>query len=749
MHYVVKKGTTNFSVELYIIDNTDGTPELGVVFDTSGIDLNYRREGSALVTVTEATLAALTTAHSDGGFKEIGNGRYRFDLPDAAFATGKQNVTIGGTITGMIVMPVLCQLVDYDPEDSVRLGLTALPNAAAEASGGLYTQGSGSGQIAQDSSGRINTNLVAISSSTSYVSTLNTALADYSSYGYFNANVYAINTSASYVSTMDSFFADYMSNGYVTANVAYISGSASNVGYLDTICSDYSSGYLNANVAAINSNTGNVSSFDTACGDYSTYGFNANVNYIESSDATDQIGDAVWDEEVTTGHTTADSAGAKLNSAATGGGGGGGDATEAKQDTIIAALAVVDAVVDNIIIDTATLGSPSGADFAADIAAIKAETAVIVADTNELQSDDIPTTLAAIISDTNAILIDTGTTIPATITTAQADLDIITGADGVVLLSGTQASIDAVEADTNILQVEWTNGGRLDLILDTAAAGGGGGDATEAKQDTIIAAIGTPVGVDLVADVAAVKAETTLIVADTTELQTDDIPGTLATIAGYLDAEIAAILVDTGTTLPALIGTPAVDLSADIAAIKAETALVVADTNELQTDDVPGIIAALNDFDPATDAVANVTLTATTTTNADMRGTDSAALASVATEARLAELDAANLPADIDAILADTNELQVDDIPALIAALNDPTSAAIATSVLTTAMTESYAALAAEPTLAEILYEVRSKIMETSISATTVTSKKLDGSTTATTSTLDDATTPTSTTRAS
>jgi hypothetical protein len=312
MHYVVKKGTTNFSVELYIIDNTDGTPELGVVFDTSGIDLNYRREGSALVTVTEATLAALTTAHSDGGFKEIGNGRYRFDLPDAAFATGKQNVTIGGTITGMIVMPVLCQLVDYDPEDSVRLGLTALPNAAAEASGGLYTQGSGSGQIAQDSSGRINTNLVAISSSTSYVSTLNTALADYYSYGYFNANVYAINTSASYVSTMDSFFSDYMSNGYVTANVAYISGSASYVSYLDTICSDYSSGYLNANVAyingsasyvsyldticsdyssgylnanvaAISSNTGNVSSFDTACGDYSTYGFNANTNYIESS----------------------------------------------------------------------------------------------------------------------------------------------------------------------------------------------------------------------------------------------------------------------------------------------------------------------------------------------------------------------------------------------------------------------------------------------------------------------------------
>lgn len=40
--------------------------------------------------------------------------------------------------------------------------------------------------------------------------------------------------------------------------------------------------------------------------------------------------------------------------------------------------------------------------------------------------------------------------------------------------------------------------------------------------------------------------------------------------------------------------------------------------------------------------------------NSDMRGTDNAALASVCTEGRLAELNGANLPADVDAILADT-----------------------------------------------------------------------------------------------
>ena len=59
-------------------------------------------------------------------------------------------------------------------------------------------------------------------------------------------------------------------------------------------------------------------------------------------------------------------------------------------------------------------------------------------------------------------------------------------------------------------------------------------------------------------------------------------------------------------------------------------------------------IAALNDFNPATDPVANVTLVATTTTNTDMRGTDGANT--------VAPVDVSS---DVTAILADTNELQL------------------------------------------------------------------------------------------
>lgn len=165
-NYVWKAGVTSKSVVVRIIDSTDGTPETGVVFNTAGIDLQYRREGAASVAITEATLAALTTAWSSGGFLHIGNGYYRLDVPDAALAAGSDGVLIHGIVTGMVVIGAYVQLVAYDPFDTVRLGLTALPNAAAEAAGGLYTRGTGAGQINQPANGRVDTNAISVSGTT-------------------------------------------------------------------------------------------------------------------------------------------------------------------------------------------------------------------------------------------------------------------------------------------------------------------------------------------------------------------------------------------------------------------------------------------------------------------------------------------------------------------------------------------------------------------------------------------------------
>lgn len=74
----------------------------------------------------------------------------------------------------------------------------------------------------------------------------------------------------------------------------------------------------------------------------------------------------------------------------------------------------------------------------------------------------------------------------------------------------------------------------------------------------------------------------------------------------------------------------------------------------------------------------------------------------------------------------------------------DPPTHAETLALLTTAMTESYAAAGATMTMAQFAYMVRSALNNFAHSGTTQTRKKLDGSTTANTLTLDSATSPTS-----
>lgn len=103
-YFQIDKGSTSQQINIKIIDSTDGSPETGVVFNTSGIDLWYRRHGAAKTSITEATLSALTDAFSSGGILHIGDGVYRLDIPDAALASGVDRVVVGGTVTGMIVI---------------------------------------------------------------------------------------------------------------------------------------------------------------------------------------------------------------------------------------------------------------------------------------------------------------------------------------------------------------------------------------------------------------------------------------------------------------------------------------------------------------------------------------------------------------------------------------------------------------------------------------------------------------------
>lgn len=174
-----------------------------------------------------------------------------------------------------------------------------------------------------------------------------------------------------------------------------------------------------------------------------------------------------------------------------------------------------------------------------------------------------------------------------------------------------------------------------------------------------------------------------------------DIPATLSTIAGYIDTEVAAILVDTGTTIPAQIAAlsipTAADIRTEIDANSTQLAAIVEDTNDLQTNQGDWATAVGFSTHSAADVWSVATRVLTAGTN--------------------------------------LNDISVSD-------------------VLTTQMTESYATDGTAPTLAQALMLIQQSLTEVSISGTTITIKKLDGSTTAATLTIDDDTTPTSKTRA-
>lgn len=132
-------------VPIHLVDATDGiTAETGI---TGTPDIS--KNGAAFA----AAAAALT---------EIGNGAYYVELSAGNLDTlGFLMVRFKSAAVAEFQYPV--QIVPWDPYDAVRQGMTALPNAAAEAAGGLYTRGAGAGQINQNANGQVDTRTVAMS----------------------------------------------------------------------------------------------------------------------------------------------------------------------------------------------------------------------------------------------------------------------------------------------------------------------------------------------------------------------------------------------------------------------------------------------------------------------------------------------------------------------------------------------------------------------------------------------------------
>lgn len=142
--FIIPKGATSVMIPVSIYDSssTTGAKLAGLAFNTASLTAYYNRmtaSGSAVqITLATATKGTWTS----GGFVAIDGtnmpGDYELHIPDAALASGVNRVAIQlKGASNMVPVNIEIELTSVNLNDSVRGGMTALPNAAADAAGGL------------------------------------------------------------------------------------------------------------------------------------------------------------------------------------------------------------------------------------------------------------------------------------------------------------------------------------------------------------------------------------------------------------------------------------------------------------------------------------------------------------------------------------------------------------------------------------------------------------------------------------
>lgn len=153
---IITAGKTSVSVYFYIVQDASATspgePVTGLLFSDieTGGSASYARQGAARVDLTLITLASASAAYAEGGFILVDDtnmpGLYRCDYPDAAFVTGVDQAMLQIVVASAknaVASPIFVEITDVDLRDAVRGGMTALPNAAADAAGGLTISDAG------------------------------------------------------------------------------------------------------------------------------------------------------------------------------------------------------------------------------------------------------------------------------------------------------------------------------------------------------------------------------------------------------------------------------------------------------------------------------------------------------------------------------------------------------------------------------------------------------------------------------
>jgi hypothetical protein len=159
MKIIRKAGDTSNILQIFIQDSssTIGAGLTGLVFNSGSLTAYYHKDTDT--TATAITLVTMTVGTvTSSGFKEIDAtnmpGWYQFCPPDAAFSTSGSPKTVGLHLKGatnMAPLAIECQLIAADLQDTVRLGLTAMPNVASGSAGAILTSGTGTAQLSVSS----------------------------------------------------------------------------------------------------------------------------------------------------------------------------------------------------------------------------------------------------------------------------------------------------------------------------------------------------------------------------------------------------------------------------------------------------------------------------------------------------------------------------------------------------------------------------------------------------------------------
>jgi hypothetical protein len=338
-------------------------------------------------------------------------------------------------------------------------------------------------------------------------------------------------------------------------------------------------------------------------------------------------------------------------------------------------------------------------------------------------------------------------------------------------VSTMPASLASTLADTNELQTDWTNGGRLDLLLDAALA-----DTNELQGDWVNGG-----RLDLLLDAA---------LADTNELQTDWVNG------GRLDLLLDAVkaktdsltftvsnVLDVNVTYVGGVAYAAVTGTADSGTT---TTMVDAARTEADADywagsyimftsgTISGQTRLITGFTPGTDTITfapATTQAVSTNTYEIIPAARVIGIQTIDEDTTTLDLDATIraavglASANLDTQLADLPTVAEFEARTLVAAnYFDPAADTVANVTTvgsvttktgyaltsdydfakgTVAMTEAYRATGAAPTPAQAFFELIAHMGNSDIVSTTKTLRKLDTTTAAKTFTLDDDSAPT------